>query len=76
MRAEPEPGLCSDCAFHRVVENARGSRFWLCERSRFDARFPRYPRLPVLACFGYRPGDAPTMPPQNPGAGGAGQEDP
>lgn len=73
MPAGPEPGLCSDCAFHRVVENARGSRFWLCERSRFDARFPRYPRLPVLACFGYRPGDTPVKPPENPA--GAGQED-
>ena len=51
----PEPGLCADCTFHRIVESGRGSRSWLCERSRFDDRFPRYPRLPVLACIGYRP---------------------
>jgi hypothetical protein len=37
----------------RVVETARGSRFLLCELSRVDARFPRYPTLPVLACDGF-----------------------
>lgn len=62
MTAPPAPGLCAECAFHRVVENARGSRFWLCERSRFDARFPRYPQLPVLACAGYRPARDPAAP--------------
>lgn len=56
--AAPMPGLCADCEFHRVIENDRGSRFWLCQRSRFDPRFPRYPRLPVLACPGYRQQDA------------------
>jgi hypothetical protein len=34
----------------------KGSRFTLCERSvREPARFPKYPRLPVLACAGYEP---------------------
>lgn len=54
--AAPHPGLCADCVFHRVIASARGSRFWLCQRSRFDMRFPRYPPLPVLACTGYRQG--------------------
>jgi hypothetical protein len=27
--------------------------FWLCERSKSDARFTKYPPLPVLACMGY-----------------------
>jgi hypothetical protein len=39
----------------RLVESGRGSRFYLCGRSRTDARFPRYPRLPVLRCAGYEP---------------------
>jgi hypothetical protein len=52
----PGPGLCADCVFHKVVVSGRGSRFWLCQRSRFDPRFPRYPALPVLACSGYRHG--------------------
>jgi hypothetical protein len=46
-------GLCATCVFARVIENARGSRFSLCRRSETDARFPRYPALPVLKCIGY-----------------------
>jgi hypothetical protein len=37
-----------------VVAGAN-SRFWLCELSRTDPRFPRYPRLPVLRCDGFQP---------------------
>jgi hypothetical protein len=40
-----------------VIETARGSRFSLCELSRTDPRFPRYPNLPVLACAGFELGD-------------------
>lgn len=46
-------GLCAGCVFARRVESGRGSVFVLCERSRTDARFARYPRLPVLACVGF-----------------------
>jgi hypothetical protein len=38
-----------------VVGNTRGSRFSLCELSKTDPRFPKYPRLPVLACPGHTP---------------------
>jgi hypothetical protein len=53
---ESEPnrvGLCADCRFMRVVESARGSKFYLCDRSATDPTFPKYPRLPVLHCRGY-----------------------
>jgi hypothetical protein len=41
-----------------VVRNTRGSVFSLCRRSRTEPdRFPRYPRLPVLACEGYERGE-------------------
>ena len=30
----------------------------MCERSAFDERFPKYPRLPVLECVGYEPREA------------------
>ena len=53
----PDPGLCASCRHHRIIENRRGSRFWLCALSRTDPAFPRYPRLPVLACRGYAPGE-------------------
>jgi len=50
-----DPGLCSGCVWVRVIVNRRDSRFYLCDRSRQDPRFPRYPRLPVLRCPGYVP---------------------
>lgn len=49
-----EAGLCLECRHGRRIRGAR-SIFWLCERSRIDPRFPRYPRLPVRRCAGYEP---------------------
>jgi hypothetical protein len=46
-------GLCASCCFMRRIESDRGSLFYMCERSVTDARFPKYPRLPVLQCAGY-----------------------
>ena len=46
-------GLCDSCRHQRVVRNTRGSVFSMCERSKTDERFPKYPRLPVLECPGY-----------------------
>jgi hypothetical protein len=46
-------GLCDSCRHQRIVNNTRGSSFSLCERSRTDPEFPRYPRLPVRECRGY-----------------------
>src|SRR5262245_61744747 len=51
-------GLCGSCRYAREVTSGRGSVFVLCERSRDDASFPRYPRLPVLECRGYEPVEA------------------
>ena len=58
-------GLCAGCRHARAVSTPR-SRFWLCERSRHDESYDRYPRLPVLACPGFEPGvplagDAPEV---------------
>jgi hypothetical protein len=55
-----EAGLCADCVHAREIESSRGSRFLLCELSRTDPRFAKYPRLPVLKCAGYRQKAAPT----------------
>jgi hypothetical protein len=52
--ATPE-GLCASCIHTRIIESAKGSRFVLCNLSATDARFPKYPRLPVLRCVGYSP---------------------
>jgi hypothetical protein len=51
----PAAGLCDTCAHQRVVRNTRGSSFSLCERSRTEPAYPRYPRLPVLECAGHEP---------------------
>jgi len=53
--ARPPAGLCDSCRHQRVVRNTRGSAFSLCERSRADPAFPRYPRLPVVECRGHEP---------------------
>jgi len=55
---EPDPeqgrvGLCVTCEHARVITSDRGARFYFCGRSRTDPAFPRYPRLPVVACIGY-----------------------
>jgi hypothetical protein len=48
-------GLCGICRHSRRIETRAGGLFLLCERSVADARFPRYPPLPVLACPGFEP---------------------
>ncbi|HST55283.1 MAG TPA: hypothetical protein VLJ42_05230 [Solirubrobacteraceae bacterium] len=50
----PRVGLCETCRHRQEVRNTRGSTFWLCVLSRQDPAYPRYPRLPVLSCAGYR----------------------
>jgi hypothetical protein len=52
-------GLCATCRHARRIENDRGSLFLRCELSLPDSRFPKYPRLPVLACDGYQKADPP-----------------
>jgi hypothetical protein len=46
-------GLCDHCVNQRIVTTTRESAFSLCEKSREDARFPKYPRIPVGACPGF-----------------------
>ncbi len=55
------PGLCEGCSHRRIVTTPR-SAFLLCERSKNDPAYPRYPRLPVLVCPGFEPGE-PTKTP-------------
>jgi len=65
MDAPPE-GLCESCRHCKRVASARGSEFRLCRLSEGDARFVKYPRLPVLTCGGYErapEGPEPSAPP-------------
>ncbi|MBI5361557.1 MAG: hypothetical protein HZA53_00155 [Planctomycetes bacterium] len=55
----PEPtgaarrSLCPSCKHVQRVTSAKSSVFWLCARSKADARFPKYPPQPVVSCSGH-----------------------
>jgi hypothetical protein len=53
-------GLCDTCRHQRIVRNTRGGAFSMCERAKFDERFPKYPRLPVERCPGWERRDPAT----------------
>ena len=55
MSVLPDNGLCDSCRHQRLIPNTRGSVFSLCERSRTDPDYPRYPRVPVRRCAGFEP---------------------
>ena len=48
-------GLCSSCAYQKVISTTRGSTFSLCLRAKDDPRYAKYPRLPVVRCAGHVP---------------------
>lgn len=62
--SRPAAGLCDRCLHQKLVPNTRGSVFSLCERSRTDPAYPRYPRLPVLSCPGFEPAPSPAPEPR------------
>ena len=43
-------GLCDSCAHQRLIRSGRGSSFSMCEIGLRDPDWPKYPRMPVLAC--------------------------
>ncbi|HEX8361507.1 MAG TPA: hypothetical protein VF613_15440 [Longimicrobium sp.] len=53
MTYAPPAGLCESCRNVRIVDTRKGSRFYLCELSETDRRFPKYPPTPVYRCIGY-----------------------
>ena len=55
MSAPRDPvGLCRGCRHARIVPTPR-SEFWRCALAETDARFERYPRLPIVQCDGFTP---------------------
>lgn len=46
-------GLCAACSHARSIQTPKGSEFWLCEKAKSDARFAKYPALPVRSCVGF-----------------------
>jgi hypothetical protein len=47
-------GLCATCRYRHMVKSAKGSFFVMCNLSKADNKFQRYPPLPLLKCDGYR----------------------
>lgn len=66
MNGRPAAGLCDGCRHQRLVPNTRGSVFSLCERSRTEPEFRRYPPIPVLSCPGFEPRPASKSEPSDP----------
>ena len=50
--------LCESCVHVRLITSNTGSKFLLCEKSREDPRFAKYPPQPVLTCPAHRPATA------------------
>lgn len=47
------PSLCEFCCHRKEVVSGKGSRFLLCQKSRVDHRFPKYPPQPIVQCGGF-----------------------
>jgi hypothetical protein len=61
MSAAPSPGLCGGCRHARTLTAAGGARYYQCLLAEIDRRYPKWPRLPVLACGGYEPGEGEAL---------------
>lgn len=55
--SERRVGLCARCRHARRIESSKGSEFWLCQLAATDARFKKYPPLPVVRCAGFQVGE-------------------
>jgi hypothetical protein len=51
-------GLCATCCHAETIASSRGAEFLLCRLAQRDARFPKYPRIPVVTCVGFAPDPA------------------
>jgi hypothetical protein len=46
--------LCETCAWMREVITPKASRFLLCELSKTNPAYPKYPAQPMIRCEGFR----------------------
>lgn len=53
IRDDIIPGLCAACKHMARIETRRGSIFVMCNLSRTDPSFRKYPMLPVVSCRGF-----------------------
>ncbi len=56
MTQDLRAGLCAQCVHGQRIPHPRaGNDYWMCRKAEEDKSMPKYPRLPVLGCRGYRP---------------------
>ena len=54
LRPRPGPGgLCPVCRHVKLLRSDRGSTFLMCQRSKQEPNYPRYPPQPRLECPGF-----------------------
>jgi hypothetical protein len=46
--------LCEKCALMREIITPKGSRFLLCQLSKSEPAYPKYPPQPIVRCGGYQ----------------------
>lgn len=51
--------LCATCSHVREITSGSGSCFLLCQLSRTDRQYQKYPPQPVVQCEGYEKQPAP-----------------
>jgi hypothetical protein len=61
MTAQSLPGLCGDCRHARTLTSSAGAAYYQCLLADADARFVKWPRLPVLSCAGHEPGEGEAL---------------
>ncbi len=45
-----QQSLCAECTYLKVIRSDRGSEFWLCQKAKEVAHWPKYPHQPVIRC--------------------------
>ena len=46
-------GLCTYCDWSKQIKTAKKSSFIMCNLSKIDQRYTKYPQLPLLECEGF-----------------------
>jgi hypothetical protein len=52
--------LCETCAWMREVITPKASRFLLCQLSKTNLAYPKYPPQPIVRCEGFMQNTAVT----------------
>ena len=59
--------LCETCQRMQEIITPKGSRFLLCQLSKTNTDYLKYPPQPIVRCVGYQPRDEPREPTSVPG---------